>query len=133
MADVKRLGPTRRQVAFAVVALVVFLWPLQVISIFLLTVIALLVSYWTLGHERSAEVGEQAMGWLQARYPAAASRLRQGMARYGRAACALVERLPERWTEGLYLPDFEPPAEPPEKMQLDPFERLLKDRQKGAK
>jgi hypothetical protein len=36
----------------------------------------------------------------------------------------IVERLPDKWTTGLYLPDFEEPAELPDKMQSEPFDRL---------
>lgn len=125
--------PRRRQVAIVAVALAILLWPLQILAFMLLTVITLLVCYWTLGHERAVELTAQTMEWLEARSPAVASRLRQGAQRFGKAVFALVARLPERWTEGLYLPDFEPHSEPPEKMRVDPFERLVEDRKKRLK
>ena len=49
---------------------------------------------------------------------------------FGRAATAsawigdLLAALPESWTRGLYLPDFEPEPDPHEKLSEDPFERL---------
>ncbi|MGI9367561.1 MAG: hypothetical protein ACR2O2_01875 [Ruegeria sp.] len=68
----------------------------------------LLVSYWTLGHDRSVEIGVRAMELLRKYRPKLAARV-EGRARNGlRRVHALVAKLPEKWTEGLYLPDLEP-------------------------
>ena len=62
--------PRRRQVAIFAVALAILVWPLQILAFMLLTVITLLVCYWTLGHERAVELTAQTMAWLEARSPA---------------------------------------------------------------
>ncbi|MEX0339682.1 MAG: hypothetical protein AB3N11_11660 [Arenibacterium sp.] len=74
---------------------------------------------------------ERISAWVVARYhrlqgenPDKAERLRIKAARMSAKIEAFAARLPEKWVQGLYLPDFEPSADLPEKMQTDPFERL---------
>ncbi len=63
---------------------------------------------------------------LRERDAEAAERIRQRAAAASKRLSAIVEKLPERWTAGLYLPDFEEPTELPEHWETDPFERLAK-------
>jgi hypothetical protein len=74
---------------------------------------------------------ERVSGWVLARYarlkdenPEKAERLRLKAARLSAMVSAIAARLPESWVQGLYLPDFEPAGELPEKMRSEPFERL---------
>ena len=67
---------------------------------------------------------ERVSGWVLARYarlkdenPEKAERLRLKAARLSAMASAIAARLPESWVQGLYLPDFEPAGELPEKMR----------------
>ncbi len=122
-----RYRPTVRQVALAtgILVMVVKPWLLPILLVLVLAI--LLVSYWTLGHDRSVEVGVRAMEVFRKYCPELAARV-EGRARNGlRRVNAMVEKLPEKWTEGLYLPDLEPAPDKPEKMQNDPFDRLTAD------
>lgn len=74
---------------------------------------------------------ERIGGWVTRWYaglaekdPARAERMRQRAAQGSAILTAITARLPDRWVRGLYLPDFEPAPEAPEKMKSDPFERL---------
>ncbi|WP_218961104.1 hypothetical protein [Ruegeria sediminis] len=98
----------------------------------LLIAIALIVSYLTLGHDRSAELSERAMEWLENRRPELAAKLRRKFLRLGGAANSVFVRIPERWTQGIHLPDYGPSGELPEKMREDPFERLAQDKRGRA-
>lgn len=95
-----------------------------VIFLLVMALLIALVLYFSFGPD-------QVQDWVISRYrslrkrdPAAAERIRRRAAEASRRLSAIVEKLPERWTTGLYLPDFEEPAEPPEKFKSDPFERL---------
>lgn len=74
---------------------------------------------------------ERISAWVVARYerlqqdnPAKAENLRARAARISATITAFADRLPEKWVQGLYLPDFEPSTDLPEKMRTEPFERL---------
>lgn len=82
------------------------------------------VAYLTMGHDRSVELVLQWYAQLERHRPDLAEKLRLRAARWSRWAGGKLSNLPEKWVEGLYLPDFEEPDELPEKMQQDPFERL---------
>ncbi len=122
-----RYKPTVRQAALAagILVMVVKPWLLPILLVLVLAV--LLVSYWTLGHDRSVEVGVRAMEVFRKYCPELAARLEERARNGLRRVNAMVEKLPEKWTEGLYLPDLEPASDKPEKMQNDPFDRLTAD------
>ena len=61
---------------------------------------------------------------LKARDPDKAERIRKRAAGVSNALNRGLERLPENWTRGLYLPDFETDGYVPEKLKVDPFEDL---------
>lgn len=107
------------------IALAIFLLPPWVpIAAIVLALIGLIGFLSIVGTERIS-------AWIVARYfrlkredPEQAERLRYKAARASAALTRLAGRLPEKWVQGLYLPDFEPAADMPEKMRTDPFERL---------
>ncbi|MEM9911526.1 MAG: hypothetical protein AAF922_12150 [Pseudomonadota bacterium] len=83
-----------------------------------------LVLYFSLGPDRVRDLVLERYARLKARDPEAAARLRGRAAKASQALGNVVDRLPESWTRGLYLPDFEEPDEGSERWTSDPFERL---------
>ncbi len=122
-----RYKPTVRQAALAAGFLVMVVKPWLLPILLVLVLAILLVSYWTLGHDRSVEVGVRAMEVFRKYCPELAARLEERARNGLRRVNAMVEKLPEKWKEGLYLPDLEPASDKPEKMQNDPFDRLTAD------
>ncbi|PIE08599.1 MAG: hypothetical protein CSA73_01480, partial [Rhodobacterales bacterium] len=63
-----------------------------------------------------------------ARDPDRAEALRARAAGLSARLARLLERLPNRWTQGLYLPTFEEPSPDVYEDDTDPFERLVAQR-----
>lgn len=85
-----------------------------------------LVLYFSIGPDR-------VQAWVIARYdrlrdrdPTAADRLRRRAAGATRALARGLDKLPDSWTTGLYLPDFEDPEPVPDRLKADPFDRLAR-------
>lgn len=113
-----------RLLAFTLLAVFLIYKPWQVLILALLALVAGLVTYFSLGPDRCAEL---VVGWfqrLQARDPVKAEQVRGRAMRTSARLSKALSRLPERWTAGLYLPDFQPDGDMPEKMKNDPFDRL---------
>ena len=53
--------------------------------------------------------------------------MRSRAAKTSAAIGVIVDRLPESWTQGLYLPDFDEPDDLAEKWKSDPFDRLNRE------
>lgn len=113
-----------RWLAIAVLAAIVFWQPWYIVFLFFLTCLLALVVYLTLGHERIIEFGESWYERLQRRDPERADALRRRAAKVSAKVTSLIERLPEKWTWGIYLPDFNETTITHEKMKSDPFDRL---------
>lgn len=92
-----------------------------------MAVVLALVLYFSFGPDRVRTWILRRYSTFKARDPDAADRLRRRAAWVSRAAGAVANRLPERWTQGLYLPDFEEPEEGSEKWESDPFDRLSRE------
>jgi hypothetical protein len=115
-----------RVIAVGMLSYFFIAWPWLLPALVLATVIvAGVVGYW-LGAERITKL---VFAWhtrLRRRDPQKAKRIRRRAARMSRRLSKLIERLPDSWTTGLYLPDFEEIPDLPEKMLSDPFDRLAK-------
>lgn len=113
-----------RLYAFLALFAVIFFVPSWVYPVLAACIIFLAITlYFAFGHDR---VCSMILVWyrrLQQRDPEKAERLRVRAARISAWISRVADRLPERWTNGLYLPDFEPEVLP-EKMHSDPFERF---------
>lgn len=89
-----------------------------------LSLLAVVTMYFVLGHDR---IRRLIVAWyrrVERRDPARAENLRARAAFWSRRVSDWTATLPESWTQGLYIPDFEPEPEQPEILQTDPFERL---------
>ncbi|MCI2399845.1 hypothetical protein [Aliiroseovarius subalbicans] len=114
-----------RMMALAMLV-VVFIWrPGFVVGMAVLALLIAAIVYFSLGPERVAQMVAAWHGRLAARDPDRAEVLRLRAAWVSKRIATLVNRLPNRWTAGLYLPDFEPEGEMPEAMDNDPFDRLV--------
>ena len=94
------------------------------VFLFLIALVMGLVLYFSFGPDRAQEWARNRYQGFRERDPDGAERLRQRAAFASKKLSEIVEKLPERWTTGLYLPDFEEPEELPELFKTDPFERL---------
>lgn len=113
-----------RRIAVALLVLSILAWPWKVLWLTLLVPLALVITWASVGSEGCAELTVRWHARLKARDPDKAERIRLRAAATSRAVARALDRLPERWTQGLYLPDFEPEGYVPEKLKVDPFEEL---------
>lgn len=113
-----------RLIAISVLAFIVVTWPGFIIGMFATAALVALIVYLSLGPDRVAMFAVERYQRLKARDPDRAEALRARAAAISRRLTSWLDRLPDSWTAGLYLPEFEEPAEPSEKMRNDPFERL---------
>lgn len=122
-AIARKHPPTRRQILFAALALLILLRPWFVFWVILLTLAVMVIVYLTLGPDECAEKVAKTYRWYARKQPKKAERLRQRASSILKRISVLLEKLPERWTQGTYLPDLD---EAPSKLddRPDPFDRL---------
>lgn len=99
-----------------------------VVFIACMTMLLGLVLYFSFGPDRVRDWAVARYIRLRNRNPKAAERLRCRAAKASHAVGSVVDRMPERWTTGLYLPDFDEPDEGSERWKADPFERLAREK-----
>ena len=121
--------PRPRHIALLMLGVIVLSMPWLIPVLILLGLVMTMVSYLTLGHDRSAELIARWYGWLARRNPQGAERFRSTAARVSARLSVWAGYLPESWTSGLYLPDFAHPDDASEKLSGDPFDRLARDPQ----
>ncbi len=119
--------PTPRHLALLLLSVIFLIMPWLIPVLFLLSLVLLIISYLSIGHDRSGELFAAWFRGLTQRNPDKAEVLRARAERVSARASGLMRYLPERWTAGLYLPDFIRADEPSGKLASDPFERLSKD------
>jgi len=113
-----------RLIAIVLLVIAFLMEPWFLVGLFGFGLLTAQIVYFSLGPDR---VNELVAAWydrLRQRDPAKAETIRRRAARSSRQISAIIDRLPDNWTTGLYLPDFEEPEELPEKMKVDPFDRL---------
>lgn len=97
----------RKRLLIAAPIVLVILWkPWLIPGLVILGFWLVIAAFAVLGSERLAEGFIRFYVWLDARNPARAERIRSRTDRLAMRLDALFDRLPERWTEGLYMPDF---------------------------
>ncbi|PIE08860.1 MAG: hypothetical protein CSA74_00230 [Rhodobacterales bacterium] len=110
----------------ALVLLVLFFLFFTAEALLLLFFLVLfVVAVWALVGPDAIE--EMVVKWydrLKARNPEKAEEVRLRAASVSRFLNEWIEKLPDEWTQGLYLPDFEPDGYVSEKAMVDPFEEL---------
>lgn len=123
---VKDFRPTRKQIALFAL-LVVMVWRPWLIPglVFVLFWVGL-IAYLTIGPDRIAEICAARWDWFQQRHPERAATLQGKVQRGADRVDGWLARLPESWTDGIYLPDFGRSAAQGGALddQPDPFDRL---------
>jgi len=112
------------EIALALLAIFTIIFPGYVMLFVVLAVLSVLIAWLTLGPDRASEMVANWHSRLAARDPERAERLRRRAARVSAVITSSVDRLPDSWTTGFALPDFEPMDAPPEKLKDDPFDKL---------
>ena len=124
--------PTRKHLIYAVLALIMVVRPWLLPCVLLLIFWAVVIAYLTLGPDRVTEIVATRWYKLRERRPALAERLRQRADKIALRIDAVLDRLPEKWTNGLYLPDLSEAALlGAQDDRPDPFDRLAKEIQHG--
>lgn len=116
----------RRLAALAVLGGFVWMWPWAIpLTLFVMLWIAVIVCA-TVGSDWIGRSVLRAWLWLDGRDPARAERLRARADALALRLDRVLDRLPERWTAGLYLPDFSRAALVPGEAEErpDPFARI---------
>lgn len=113
-----------RLLALALLVAAFLLHPWFVVALAFLALLAAGTAVLVIGTDVVAERIATWHGRLARRDPERAETIRARAAAISRHLGALLDRLPESWTTGLYLPDFEPEAQRPAPPVGDPFLRL---------
>lgn len=126
MRKVGTFRPSPKLMFCVAVAAIVFIRPWLIPITLFLTFLIVLITYLSLGPDRVAELVVSFWRRLQARKPEFAEDLRARAERMAVRIDAVLDRLPDKWTSGIYLPDFSRPTETPDDLP-DPFERLARE------
>jgi hypothetical protein len=102
-----------------------------ILFLFFMALLIGIVLYFSLGPDTVQNWVIERHLRLRNRDPAAAERLRRCAAATSQRLAVVAEKLPESWTQGLYIPDFEEPSEHPARLHSDPFERLANGKNLG--
>ncbi|WP_324755146.1 hypothetical protein [Roseovarius sp. Pro17] len=115
----------RRTLPFAALG-AMWAWPWLLPAALVAAIVLPLGCVIALGSDGVANALTRAFHWTNARWPDRAERLRRRMDRFATRMDGVLDRLPERWTIGLYMPDFSREALLPHEDAgaPDPFERL---------
>ncbi|QIE47003.1 hypothetical protein G5B38_16555 [Pseudohalocynthiibacter aestuariivivens] len=122
------------RVLIAASAIAVFYtWPWIVPTLIIGAIWLALIAFIFVGAERIAAAMLWFYRWLDDRAPRRAERLRAGADGLAIRLDALFDRLPGRWTEGLYMPDFSREAllDDSNDEGPDPFDRLAAQARHG--
>ena len=129
--SVANFRPTPKQMFFVAVAVIFYLRPWLIPITFLLTFLTVLIGYLSLGPDRVAELVVTNWRRLHARKPEFAENLRARAEAMAIRIDAFLDRLPEKWTDGLYVPDFSRSDQKDADLP-DPFERLAREAQQSG-
>jgi hypothetical protein len=117
--------PTRKQILIGASVLLILLRPWLVFWVILLALVLLVIVYFSLGPDACAEKTVKSYQWIAGRWPETAEKLRRSASTLFKRIGVLLDKLPERWTEGIYLSDFDvSETQAMSDDQPDPFDRL---------
>ena len=117
--------PTRKQILFGALILLMLLRPRLVFWVIFLTLVLLVIVYFTLGPDACAEKIAKSYQWIAHRWPETAEKLHRRASTSLKRIGVVLDKLPERWTDGIYLPDIDgSETEILLAAQPDPFDRL---------
>ncbi len=105
IAHIKGFRPTRRQIIAAALILVVLIWPAWVIFFAVLNLIVVLGVFLCFGGDRVWGGVVRALSWYIQRAPERGTRLTARIDRFADRWDGILDRFPDGWVDGLYLPD----------------------------
>ncbi len=106
--------------------------PVGVALTLALVCVVALALFWLVGSNRLRAMGGACFRLYSWALPTQADHLLTWSNRFSDRTQGLVDRLPNSWSQGMYLPSFS--SEPQEDLDLiDPFDRLLEERRLTAK
>lgn len=119
----------RRAIVTAVMLGVAWVWPGFVISVIFAAGLMMLGCILALGSDSASGALIRIYHWRHARQPERAERMRLRLDRLAMRVDTILDRLPERWTTGLYMADFSREALLPDEHgdAPDPFDKLRVD------
>lgn len=123
----KKHKPMSQRTHAAILAACTFIFflPVWLLPAMAFTVLFLSLATWTLlGPDRIRGMVQGYYTRLRQEDENRAEALRERAAATSTWIGQLLAALPEEWTRGIYLPDFEPEDAPHAKLSEDPFERL---------
>lgn len=118
-------GP--RWIAAGLLLAVFLAAPWLLVWLFVLTALFVAVIWFSIGPDRSQDFVLAWYARLRTCDPEKAERIRRRAATASRRLDAFLGYLPDRWTTGLYLPDFESDTDMARQLDADPFDRLARD------
>ncbi|MCJ7874994.1 hypothetical protein [Phaeobacter sp. J2-8] len=113
-----------RTLALGALVIVVLVRPWLVVAVGLLALLTAAVVYFSLGPDRVCDLVVSWYTRLRERDPDRAEAIRQRASDASARFAKLLDRLPASWTQGIYIPDFEPDTELLDDTRPDPFDRL---------
>lgn len=130
VARLRQYHPSRKLSVFIAIVAVMIWRPWLLPGLLFLTLWIALIVYLTVGPDRLAELITPLRARLAARYPDKAAEIRRRAQIGADRVEALLEKLPARWREGIYLPDLGRSGDDIAGLESrpDPFERLTAER-----
>lgn len=122
-----RPTPRHMSLLLMIIVLLIVPWLLPSLIAILLGLVA--TTYLVIGHNYSTKMVASWFNWLKRRDSHGAEIIRSRAERVSNRLTRWIDRLPVRWTSGLYLPDFAITADFSEKLKSDPFARLAGETQ----
>ncbi|MDO6730586.1 hypothetical protein Q4577_11200 [Marinovum sp. 2_MG-2023] len=113
-----------RILALGALFIVVLVRPWLVVAVGLLALLTAAVVYFSLGPDRVCDLVVRWYTRLRERDPDRAEAIRQRASDASARFAKLLDRLPASWTQGIYVPAFEPDTELLDDTRPDPFDRL---------
>lgn len=101
--------------------------PWFLVWLFVIAALFVTVIWFSIGPDRSQDLILAWYARLRTRDPEKAERIRHRAATASKRLDAFLGYLPDRWTTGLYLPDFESDTDMARQLNADPFDRLARD------
>ena len=119
--------PTRKQTLRATAVFVLLVEPWLVPIVGVIAFVSLTFAYFAMGPDRAAEITGAAYNWLKKRNPEKAEKARAAAQALSERMSGWLARLPDRWSRGVYFPDFSKDTGKTDAVIEDRFDRLARE------
>lgn len=107
IAKVRAFRPSRRQIIWSSIALVVLIWPALVVLALVLSIFTVIGVFLACGSDRVWSGAVRLLKWYMARAPERGASLAVRLDRFALRWDNFLDRFPDGWVDGLYLPDLQ--------------------------